>query len=547
MADFGDSDYSADPLSSSSPYRSATTISGTSTGTDLESILSNSPSHHPPAYRFQQHFDSPMPSDEESDLNTDFDQPDDDLFLDDDPFGDSSTDDDDNNQHQPFNPRNAIVYDDLEEDGLFVGGNNNINNNGNNNNNTGDIGLAGPGNRGGTLLDHHHHHHHQHPDRSSPSPGFWRIRIGSPPFDNLQLGMDHSAHRRNELRDELVEMEMEMDMQMQGQGNRRGNQGNGVQMPQVQPPVIDLTGDDGEPENPPRRAPVGGPRNRSQNERRRRSQQRSTPPRLARSDADYMGNRTVINLISDSDDDEPAVMPRPTRNANNNAGQGARNSRPAEQFHPFHSPSPVPNYRDVGSGRNALHQIQNLFQNIPILRFLNNPQAPQDEDIVMVGQRNIMPPGLPHPNLAPVHLDYIAHPFANAQHIPGMASPKPAHEPPKEARDGFTRNTGEEVVAICASCEEELAYDPDADDHPQTPAKKARTKKDKAEHHFWAVKACGHVYCKKCYENRKPAARNPVLVGFRPDPKGAKNKMLCAVEDCDTDVGPKAAWVGIFV
>ncbi|ORY63265.1 uncharacterized protein BCR38DRAFT_294221, partial [Pseudomassariella vexata] len=124
--------------------------------------------------------------------------------------------------------------------------------------------------------------------------------------------------------------------------------------------------------------------------------------------------------------------------------------------------------------------------------------------------------------------------------------PKPVHEPPPQAKEGFTRDTGEDFVLICPSCDEELAYDPDVEDENGPPTKKARTRKDKAEHHFWAVKACGHVYCKRCYDNRKPSARNPVKVGFKPPPTDQR-KLMCAVDGCESEVSTKTAWVGIFL
>lgn len=73
-------------------------------------------------------------------------------------------------------------------------------------------------------------------------------------------------------------------------------------------------------------------------------------------------------------------------------------------------------------------------------------------------------------------------------------APKPAHVPPPPPREGFTRSTGGEGddVIVCPSCEAELQYDPEADANAP-PAKKARTKKDREEHHFWALKECGHV------------------------------------------------------
>lgn len=68
------------------------------------------------------------------------------------------------------------------------------------------------------------------------------------------------------------------------------------------------------------------------------------------------------------------------------------------------------------------------------------------------------------------------------------------------------------------------------------------------------------VYCKKCYENRK-CTKN---TGFKHKDQGssasgaagsssnggaaAKNlKVLCAVDDCTTDVSFKTAWVGLFL
>ncbi|KLU91284.1 hypothetical protein MAPG_09805 [Magnaporthiopsis poae ATCC 64411] len=126
---------------------------------------------------------------------------------------------------------------------------------------------------------------------------------------------------------------------------------------------------------------------------------------------------------------------------------------------------------------------------------------------------------------------------------------KPKYNAPKEAMEGCTRSTGEDVVAICPSCEEELVYDPDEKPTTPPPAKRQRTKKDRAEHHFMAVKACGHVFCHQCYETRKEKAKTNKLsdhgCGFRPGPN--RMSVMCAVEGCDSEVGSKTAWLGIFV
>lgn len=364
-------------------------------------------------------------------------------------------------------------------------------------------------------------------------------------FAGLPAGV---MDRVRDIEDELVEMEFQainMDRPrspLEHQRPRRRPE------PQVEPEVIDLTGDNDSP-------PHTAYQHRSQNVRRQRSQQRNTPPRLARSDASYMGSHTVINLVSDSDED-PAELPPPRSPRRISVGREPLRDRDRHRPHQRRPRMPPPN-EPFGMAENAFHHFQTLIHNIPIFRLVNNPPAlgdnREEDDIVIMGHRNLMadrlPDPLPAPNLPPIEFNYNAHPFANVPAAAGGAAAKPAHEPPKETREGFTRNTGEDVVAICPSCDEELAYDPDADEANSgpPPAKKARTKKDKAEHHFWAVKACGHVYCRKCYENRKPVGKNPIPVGFRPDPNGTKNKMLCAVEDCDSDVSPKSAWVGIFL
>lgn len=54
------------------------------------------------------------------------------------------------------------------------------------------------------------------------------------------------------------------------------------------------------------------------------------------------------------------------------------------------------------------------------------------------------------------------------------------------------------------------------------------------------------MYCRKCYSHRVPTKKNKHNVGFRPDSRNAR-KMLCAVDECDSEVTAKSAWVGIFM
>ncbi|KXJ88679.1 hypothetical protein Micbo1qcDRAFT_197081 [Microdochium bolleyi] len=377
--------------------------------------------------------------------------------------------------------------------------------------------------------------------------------------DQLIHFHQNSAHLHNMDRvgrdgDELVRMELGQGSGRTRPPNRRRSQQRS-QGPSAPAEVIDLTlDDDPQPVLPfPRpAAPVHPPRMN-----RRRSAQRSVPPpALNRSDASYVGNGpNVISLLSDSEDEVTATGP--TINAGVR-GSGRRHNPPRTAAS---RPAPV-------EPRPWMPNMHNLFTPIfgNLMRRAHHHRPPgASDDVAITGARPLhphvhtMPPGfgalsgLNIPGFGTIDLNYGAtpHHHFHSRHGPPPA-PKPKHEPPKAARDGFTRDTGEEVVAMCPSCEEELAYDPDEDaaDASGPPAKKARTRRDKAEHHFFAVKGCGHVYCKRCYEGRAQSTRSSVYTGFqRPTSSDGRlgRKTYCAVDGCEEEVGNKSAWVGIFL
>jgi hypothetical protein len=51
------------------------------------------------------------------------------------------------------------------------------------------------------------------------------------------------------------------------------------------------------------------------------------------------------------------------------------------------------------------------------------------------------------------------------------------------------------------------------------------------------------VYCRSCYENRRLKAKN----GWQTNFQLADKKLLCAVDECTSEVTNKTAWVGIFL
>ncbi|KAK9443853.1 cell cycle control protein [Metarhizium brunneum] len=247
---------------------------------------------------------------------------------------------------------------------------------------------------------------------------------------------------------------------------------------------------------------------------RRTNSQRITAPSLSRSDSTFMGpGASVIDLTMDSPEDERAAEPRITR------------SRPHHHHRP-RSPAP-PQLVELTAGSSFYSDIARGVRRMTDLLDTN----------FMTRGFNVTPVGFP-PNFAPQE-----------------PSPEPSVEPIPLTRDGFTRDTSstEERIVVCPACNDELAYDPmEAPPLPgATSANGRKRKRAPGEHHFWALKKCGHVYCADCFENRKPTEASPHVVGFRgpqgKTPNSAPNGIRCAVENCQTKAALKTEWVGIYL
>jgi hypothetical protein len=160
-------------------------------------------------------------------------------------------------------------------------------------------------------------------------------------------------------------------------------------------------------------------------------------------------------------------------------------------------PAPAPAQRDQHNhifGRNLMGSIRGLLPGL--LAYGNIREA----DIQFIGAAPAIPMNANPLAGNPPDFNYQANGFGG--YGGGrQPTPKPDFEAPPPARAGFTRDTGpdkvtdEEQIFVCPSCDNELKYslDEEEDDNGGRPVKKARTKKDREEHHFWAVKACGHV------------------------------------------------------
>ncbi|KAK1965162.1 hypothetical protein LY78DRAFT_658593 [Colletotrichum sublineola] len=314
-------------------------------------------------------------------------------------------------------------------------------------------------------------------------------------MDDMRRG---GTPNRDSSADVLVDLELYFE-QGQGRPERRSqNNQNGSA------DVIDLTNEPDSPVQTHAARPAANPR--------RQNSQGRNPPSFARSDSSILaGNAPVIDLTDDSPDvprRHAPVLPPP----------GPRRRQPG----------PFGLYNSSISGIAA-----DIRRRLYPFRLFPGP----DDDVQLLGMlHNRINPGADFNNpLGNIQLQYEHSAFNRAE------SPKPIHQPPPPAKSGFTRDTGSDVVVICPACNEELAYDPDVPVSGSHPTRKG--KRQRSEHHFWALKGCGHVYCEDCFENRKPAAKRP-HTGFRRDPE---SKIICAVDGCETQATNKTGWVGIYL
>lgn len=230
--------------------------------------------------------------------------------------------------------------------------------------------------------------------------------------------------------------------------------------------VIDLTN---EPDSP---VQSHAPRP-SVNPRRQNSQGRN-PPALARSDSSILAGNAP-NVIDLTDDSPEVPRRRPDRQLPPIPGRN-REHRDRGGFMPY---NPASAFSGLAAGlRRHLYPLR-LF-------------PAQEEDVQLLGilHNRINPGDLNNP-LGNIQLQYEHNAFDRAE------SPKPVHQPPPPAKPGYTRDTGSDMVVICPCCNEELAYDPDVPASESHPSRKG--KRQRSEHHFWALKNCGHVRCPAPY------------------------------------------------
>ena len=263
--------------------------------------------------------------------------------------------------------------------------------------------------------------------------------------------------------------------------------------------VIDLTGVPDSPEEPraaaaaaapPRARRRNSPQDVGRNPRRHASSQNRPAPSLSRS---VLGNNaTFIDLTGDDSPPPPPPPPPPIRPSNHRrsvhdlalpnprrAAPRAQHINLEEEEDEFGAQVLGLFPRNIGSAFDLMHRFGGVFG-----------RQPQEVEMHFFGTNgavvDIDPLGDNRPDL-----DYRGNGRASDR------DPKPAHVPPPPPREGFTRSTGtdrDDDAIVCPNCEKELQYDPGVEETTSPrPAKRARSRKDQEEHHFWALKECGHV------------------------------------------------------
>ncbi|KAF4512276.1 hypothetical protein G6O67_001441 [Ophiocordyceps sinensis] len=292
-------------------------------------------------------------------------------------------------------------------------------------------------------------------------------------------------------------------------------------------PVIDLTE---APDSPVQQWQQWPEQYQGARNPRRTNSLRVSPPRLARSNTTLFA---PVASIIDLTDESPQVAPlRPYRLRSNH-------SPPHQQAPARH---PRPNY-----GTDHLIELE-LINGGP--SFFHHFSRGVQQHMASILHSDIV-----RANFNAPQLDFTG-PFS-----PRQRSPKPPMEAVPPTRDGFTRDTcsdtcpesknDDERVVICPACNEELAYDPTDTSPPGSTAGGRKRKRAAGQHHFWALKKCGHVYCADCFENRRPTKAAPAGVGFQSPtgkpPVTVPTDLRCAVEGCETKVATKTEWIGIFL
>lgn len=245
---------------------------------------------------------------------------------------------------------------------------------------------------------------------------------------------------------------------------------------------------------------------------------RRPEPRQDNNDAAF------IDLTADPDSPPARAPQRPHNNHNNNNHNHTANLRPGRTpparlgsaaAGGNHDPNPVidltadepsPEPRRLQPPQPQLPRVSlepDDLDDIIILRSLRHQRT----------HNNRRPPPHERPRLSSTFLPTITsylgmHLFPSLDQYaapPNLNYQRPAFDPPPppppaaaphhgagskmevpKAKEGFTRDTGEETVVVCPACGGELEYDP-------VKSEGKKRKRDKGEHHFWAVKKCGHV------------------------------------------------------
>jgi len=333
-------------------------------------------------------------------------------------------------------------------------------------------------------------------------PNNWQLLDGDGDDDLFNDSDD------DEIVDELVAMEFERSRPQPPRSRRHRSQNHdpaeGARPP---PAVIDLTeepdtsdyaedDDDEVVATNNRRAPGAANAAASHNPaslNRLRRLFRGTPS-LARSDGSILGGAAVIDLtVMDDDPAPPRANPR--GRAASIHERAARNQARARSRAPaiidLENENEVNNHAPQDPIRPALDfrswPLPDL--NLGFFHRLNNFMGRGELDIQFLGAAEMNPFLGANPNPLAENLpnfNYQGNGYNNGPQ-------KPVYVPPPAPAEGFGRNTGEDLVFVCPSCERELKYDPDEAEPKTPPAKRPRNRKACEEHHFWAVKECGHV------------------------------------------------------
>ncbi|KAL9105360.1 MAG: hypothetical protein Q9227_009448 [Pyrenula ochraceoflavens] len=106
----------------------------------------------------------------------------------------------------------------------------------------------------------------------------------------------------------------------------------------------------------------------------------------------------------------------------------------------------------------------------------------------------------------------------------------PEYTAPSEARPGFSRKADDDDIIVCPRCGDELGVG-----------------SEPSKQQVWVVKQCGHVYCGACARQRTAPSRSRKGTGRKNADSAGSGWKTCVVDKCKKSVQSEKAMIQVYL